>query len=119
MIQPTTSLNEQIKKLLEENLQYSKETFVLNKKIYKYIFWKKIYSMIKMIVVIIFIILAINYLPFILKEYVYPYQELLQKVINISKQENVLLLDGQTQEIQKLLKSEQIEEILKKIPKTK
>jgi len=119
MISPSTSLNEQIKKLSEENLQLSKEILFLNKKIYKYIFWKKIYGVIKMIIIIILIVLPIIYLPIILKEYVYPYQELFQKIISINKQENNLLIDGQLQEVQKLLTPKQMEEILKKIPKTK
>ncbi|PKL72497.1 hypothetical protein CVV26_01245 [Candidatus Kuenenbacteria bacterium HGW-Kuenenbacteria-1] len=116
MIQPSISLNEQIKKLQEENLEYSKEILKLNKKIYSYIFWEKIFGVIKMALIIIPIIITLIYLPKLLEEYFVPYQELFRQAIGISKQENK---EVQIQDIQKLLTPEQLDGILKKIPNKK
>ena len=58
--------DEQIKKLLEQNLAYSKEIFNLSKKTKKYILWGRIMSFISLLFIIIPIILGVVYLPTIL-----------------------------------------------------
>jgi len=59
-------LQEQVKKLLEENLAYSKEIYALAQKTKHYIFWGRIMSFISLLFVIVPIILGIIYLPSIL-----------------------------------------------------
>ncbi|MEK9130226.1 MAG: hypothetical protein AAB526_02420 [Patescibacteria group bacterium] len=108
MIQPSVSLNEQIKKLLEENLEYSKEILKLNKKIYKYIFWKKVFDWIKTIIIVISIVWSIVFLPPMLKNFFDSYQELIRPFIGSQKIENI-------NDLQKILTPTQIQEILKTI----
>ncbi len=108
MIQPGVSLNEQIKKLLEENLEYSKEILKLNKKIYSYIFWKKVFDCIKLIIIVVSIVRSDVYLPLILKNFFDSYQELLQPFTKGQKIENI-------NDLQKMLSPTQMQEILKSI----
>ncbi len=110
MLPPTTSLNEQIKKLVEENLEYSKEILKLNKKIYHDIVWKRIFFAIKLIIIITLIIFSVVYLPLILKNLLAPYQNLIQQFTNGQKIEDI-------KSLQKILNQKQIQEILNKIPK--
>ncbi|MFH1838526.1 MAG: hypothetical protein ABH808_03470 [Candidatus Kuenenbacteria bacterium] len=110
MIQPSASLNEQIKKLAEENLEYSKEILKLNKKIYKDIIWKRIYGAIKIIIIIISIIFSVIYLSPILKNFFEQYQKIIQQFTAGQKIEDI-------KSFQKILNPEQLEEILKKINK--
>ncbi len=112
MLPPTTSLNEQIKKLIEENLEYSKEILKLNKKIYHDVVWKRIFFAIKLIVIIACIICSVIYLPLILKNFLAPYQGLIQQFTNGQKIEDI-------KSFQNILNPEQIKEILNKIPKEK
>jgi len=49
-------LQEQVKKLLEENLAYSKEIYALAQKTKHYIFWGRIMSFISLLFVIVPII---------------------------------------------------------------
>ena len=60
-------LEEQVKKLLEQNLAYSKEIYHISKKIKHYIMWGRIMSAISILIFIVLpIILGIVYLPSIL-----------------------------------------------------
>jgi len=56
-------MNEQIKKLLEENVEYSKEIYHLSLKVKKYIFWGRIMSMIQLLFILVPLIIGIIYLP--------------------------------------------------------
>mgnify|MGYP006995618917 CR=1 FL=1 len=57
------SMDEQIKKLVQENLEYSREIYELNQKIKRYIFWGRIMSLIQLLFIIVPVILGIIYLP--------------------------------------------------------
>ncbi len=59
-------MEEQVKKLLEENLAYSKEIHQLAKKTKTYIMWGRIMSFISLLFIIVPIILGVIYLPSIL-----------------------------------------------------
>lgn len=61
-----SSIDEQIKKLLEENIEYSKEIYHLSLKVKKYIFWGRMMSLIQLLFIIVPIILGIIYLPSLL-----------------------------------------------------
>jgi len=59
-------LEEQIRKLLEQNLNYSKELYFLAKKTQKYIFWGRVMNVISLLLVLLPIIAGIIYLPSLL-----------------------------------------------------
>ncbi|MFW0862539.1 MAG: hypothetical protein ACKKL6_03045 [Candidatus Komeilibacteria bacterium] len=56
-------MEEQLKKLMEENIEYSKEIYHLSLKVKKYIFWGRIMAAIQLLFILIPIILGIVYLP--------------------------------------------------------
>jgi len=59
-------LQEQVKKLLEENLAYSKEIYQLARKTKSYILWGRIMNLVSLLFVMVPIILGLIYLPSIL-----------------------------------------------------
>ena len=58
--------NKQIEKLIENNLEYTKEIYRLQKKVNSYILWGRIMSFIYLIMILAPIILGVIYLPEIL-----------------------------------------------------
>lgn len=62
-------LDEQIKKLLEQNLAYAKEIYLMNKKIKDYILWGRIMSLVGLLLVVVPLILSVIYLPAFLDQY--------------------------------------------------
>jgi len=72
-----TSWNEQFKKLLEENLTYSKAIYDSISKIRRYIFWNYVLSFAKLIFIAVPIVLAIIYLPPLIQQFFDTYKELL------------------------------------------
>jgi hypothetical protein len=70
-------LDEQFKKLLEENLNYSKAIYQSVRKTERYIFWGRVLNLIKLILIIAPIILAIIYLPPLIDQAFKAYKELL------------------------------------------
>ncbi|MDO8668533.1 MAG: hypothetical protein Q7K35_05630 [bacterium] len=71
------SETEQIKKLLEENLEYSKEIYTMTRKIKSYITFQKVMSVIYILLIIVPIILSILYLPPLLKGVFDQYKDVL------------------------------------------
>lgn len=71
----------QLKKLLQDNLEYSKSIYLLVKKIQRWLLWQRIFSVLKWLMILIPIILGIIYLP-VLSDWVAEIQENL----NIIKQ---------------------------------
>ena len=62
------SLEEQVKKLLEQNLAYSREIYLISKKIKSYIMWSRIMSIGSLLLfVVIPLILSAIYLPAIIQ----------------------------------------------------
>jgi len=57
------SMEEQLKKLMEENIEYSKEIYHLSIQVKKYIFWGRVMAAIQLLFILIPIILGIVYLP--------------------------------------------------------
>ena len=68
---------EEIKKLLEKNLELNQEIYVLVSKMNKWIFWQRIWSVLKIAVIIIPLAIGFLYLPPLLKDAFSQYQELL------------------------------------------
>jgi len=64
------SLDEQIKKLLEENLEYSRAVYSETLKIKRYILWGRVMSLLQLLIVLIPIILGIIYLPPLIQNFV-------------------------------------------------
>lgn len=70
-------MDEEIKKLLEQNLEYTKETYRLTKKIKSYITFQKVMSVIYILLIVAPIIIGIIYLPPLLKGVFDQYKDVL------------------------------------------
>jgi len=70
-------MDEEIKKLLEENLAYSKEIYRLTRKIKSYITFQKVMSIIYFLLIVVPIIIGVIYLPPLLKGVFDQYKSLL------------------------------------------
>ena len=70
-------MDEDIKKLLEENLKLTKEMHAMTKKIKSFIVWQQVMGIIKILLIAVPIIIGIIYLPPLLNELYSSYQELL------------------------------------------
>jgi len=66
-----------LQKLLEENLRISKELYSMTKKIKDWMAWQRVWGIIKILIIIIPIVFASIYLPPLLVKALQPYQELL------------------------------------------
>ena len=92
-----------LQKLLQENLKVSKELYEMTKKIKHWVAWQKVWGVVKILIIAIPLILGIIYGPTLLREAFKPYQELLnispnpadqnllkqvQSLINAEKNEN-------------------------------
>lgn len=81
-IRQTSSTSElagqrELKKLLQENLEISKELYEMTKKIKSWLNWQRILGVVKILLIVIPIILGIIYLPPLISKVLEPYQELL------------------------------------------
>lgn len=62
--------DEQVKKLLEHNLAYSKQIYLMTKKIKSYLLFGRIMSLIKAVLIVVFLILGVIYLPPLARGYI-------------------------------------------------
>jgi len=69
---------QKIIKLLEENLEYSKKVSEGMQKIMRYIFWRRIASVVKLLIILVPLTLTIIYLPPFFKDMISQYQEILK-----------------------------------------
>lgn len=67
----------ELKKLLQENLEISKELDKTTRKIKSWLAWQRILGVVKIILIVIPIILGIIYLPPLISKVIEPYRELL------------------------------------------
>ncbi|MFZ4632539.1 MAG: hypothetical protein ACOYL8_05095 [Patescibacteria group bacterium] len=65
-------------KLVQLNLEKTEEVLKISQDIKNYIKWQRIWSMVRLILIIAPIILGIIYLPSLLKEYIDSFKSLLQ-----------------------------------------
>lgn len=90
-------MEEDLKKLLEENLEISRKNYQATKYIKRYVIWSQVMDVIKILIIVIPIILGIIYLPSLLKNLFGQYQDLLgvgNNNFNVDE-----LLKGKTQGI--------------------
>jgi cytochrome c biogenesis protein ResB len=85
---------EDIKKLLEQNLKYSKEIYRLTKKIKNHLTFQKVMSLIYFLLIVVPLILSIIYLPPLVKNYWNQYLGLLNLPAGSTNQLNDLLKSG-------------------------
>lgn len=71
------SENEEIKKLLELNLQKNEEILKISRDIKKYIKWQNIWSSLRFVLIVIPIVLGFIYLPPLFKDVFKTYSDLL------------------------------------------
>lgn len=70
-------MDEEIKKILEQNLALTKEIYVMTKKIKDYITFQKVMSLVYLTLIVVPIILSIIYLPPLLKGAFDQYKDIL------------------------------------------
>jgi len=70
-------MDEDIKSLLEKNLKMTEEIHAMVKSMKSYIFWQRIFSVLKLLLIIIPIVLALIYLPPFLEEIFAQYESLI------------------------------------------
>ena len=70
-------MDEEIKKLLEENLKYSKEIYGMTKKIKGHITFQKVMCIIYILLIVVPLILSIIYLPPLINNLFNQYQDIL------------------------------------------
>lgn len=73
-------MEEEIKKLLEENLKLTREMHVVVKKLYRQIIWGKIKFFIKIALFVIMSYLSYKFLPPLISQLIAPYKPLLGQV---------------------------------------
>jgi len=70
-------MDEEIKKLLEQNLKLTQEIYTMTKKIRRYLAWQRLVSFFYLIIIVAPIILGIIYLPPLLRSVYNQYKGLL------------------------------------------
>ncbi len=70
-------MDEEIKKLVEKNLEVSEEILKIAKYVKSHIFWTRVYGTIKFLLIVVPLILGIIYLPPLLKDIFGQYQSVL------------------------------------------
>ncbi len=69
-------MDEEIKKMLEQNLKLSSEIYKQTKYIKNYVFWAQISGVIKILLIVVPLVIGIIYLPPILKGMLNQYKSL-------------------------------------------
>jgi hypothetical protein len=70
-------MDEEIKKLLEKNLELTEEIHKMVKSVKRYMLWQNIWSFLKILIIVVPITIGIIYLPPLLKDVFKQYQNLL------------------------------------------
>ncbi|MDD4271570.1 MAG: hypothetical protein PHF50_02085 [Patescibacteria group bacterium] len=70
-------MDEEIKKMLEKNLEYSQEIYKQTKYIKSYVFWAQIFGVLKILIIVVPIVIGIIYLPPLLKGVFDQYKDVL------------------------------------------
>lgn len=76
--------HDEIKKLIEKNIQLSEEILELSKKTKKYLFIQQMFSVFKWLIIIVPLVLGILYLPPLLQNLISQYKEIFGGVANPS-----------------------------------
>ena len=70
-------MDEEIKALLKKNLELTEEINKKMEKVNRFIVWQKVFSLLKILIFVVPVILGLIYLPPLLKDVFSQYQELL------------------------------------------
>ena len=76
----------ELQEILKQNLQYSKSLYAMVRKVNRWIIWRRVFGVIKILIILIPIILGIIYLPPLLKEMLAPYNEIFQQLRGVKGQ---------------------------------
>lgn len=82
-------MDEEIKKLLEENLRLTREIEKMVRSIKNFVIWQRIWGTLKFLLIVVPLVLAIIYLPPFLKDALKEYQNLLDLTKNPPALENL------------------------------
>jgi len=77
IIENLSSMEDEIKKLLEKNLELTEEVHKMVKSVKSYMLWQNIFSFLKILIIVVPIVIGIIYLPPLLKGVFQQYQSLL------------------------------------------
>jgi len=77
--------DQELKHLLRENLEYSRQILEVSIKTKKYLFWVKILNIIKTVLIALPIIFALIYLPPIIRDLLKDYNDIFDQVEAIKK----------------------------------
>jgi len=75
-------MDEEIKKLLEKNLELNEEIYHMVRDLKNYIFWQRIWSVFKVLIIVVPLIIGFIYLPPLIKDMFTGYQSLLGENAN-------------------------------------
>ncbi|MBU1987293.1 MAG: hypothetical protein ABII94_00555 [Patescibacteria group bacterium] len=67
-------MDQEIKKILKQNTELTKEIYKMTKKISRFIFWQKVFNILKILIILVPITLGIIYLPPLFKNFTKQYQ---------------------------------------------
>ncbi len=79
----TSDHDKDIKELLKKNLELNSEIFEMVQYVKKYIFWRKIWSFLKILIIVVPLVLAFIYLPPFLKGVYDNYKVFIEDNLNI------------------------------------
>ena len=112
-----TNSNDEIKKLLQENLSYAKATYEAAEKTRRYILWGQVLGFIKLAIVIVPMVIAYYFLQPYLKTALSTYQDLLGMPASQGSQNSDAKINPemlkQLQDLQKSGGLKNLEQILK------
>ncbi|MFA6381758.1 MAG: hypothetical protein WCX08_00630 [Candidatus Buchananbacteria bacterium] len=74
----------ELQKLLAENLKISRETREMVMEIKRWIFWNKVWTAVKFLIIVIPLIISLIYLPALINKFIKPYID----VINLNQGES-------------------------------
>lgn len=89
------SKNDDLRKLLEKNLEISEDMHKMIKKIGKYIFWQQVFNILKLLIIVVPIILGIIYLPPLLGDLISQYGEFFKNPMDAGNLEMLEMLKKQ------------------------
>ena len=87
-------MDDETRKLLNKNLEYTKKVHEEILKIKQHIFWQRVFSIIKLVVIIVPLVLAIMVATPFIKEAYETYKEIMGALHDVSKGNPSSLFDG-------------------------
>lgn len=75
----------ELRKLLGENLKISKQLYQMTKKINRWILWRRIWGVVKILVIIVPIVLGLIYLPPLVRKSMKPFQDTYDQLSNFGQ----------------------------------